>query len=73
MKQAIIGMLGMSDKTLDTDEVLCACYIELQKVFDSGNWILLKQILKETAVGCGERNLISKMYTDHSLKCTQEA
>jgi len=43
MKQATIGMLGiMSDKTLDTDEVLCAFYIELQKVFDSGNWILLK-------------------------------
>jgi hypothetical protein len=73
-KQATIRILGiMSEITVDIEEELCACYIEWQKAFDRGNWILLKQILKVTAIGCRERNLISKLYMDHSLKCTQEA
>jgi hypothetical protein len=63
----------MSEITVDIEEELCACYIEWQKAFDRGNWILVKQILKVTAIGCRERNLISKLYMDHSLKCTQEA
>jgi hypothetical protein len=74
MKQATIGILGiMSDRTLDIEEELCACYIQWQKAFDCGKLILLKQILKVTAISCRERNLISKLYMDHILKCTQEA
>jgi len=74
MKQATIGMLGiMSERTLDIHEVLCACYIKWQKAFDRGNWISLKEFLKENAISCTERNLISKLYIDHSIKFTREA
>jgi hypothetical protein len=74
MKQATIGMLGiMSERTLDIREVLCACYIKWQKAFDRGNWISLKEFLKENAISCTERNLISKLYIDHSIKFTREA
>jgi hypothetical protein len=51
-----------------------ACLLHrMAEGIDRGNWTLLKQILKVTAIGCRERNLISKSYMDHSLKCTQEA
>jgi hypothetical protein len=74
MKQATVRMLGiMSDRTLYIEEELCACNIDWQKAFDCGKLILLKQILKVTAISCRERNLISKLYMDHSLRCTQEA
>jgi len=72
-KQAAVGMLKLiSERTLDIDRELCACYIKWQKAFDHGNWTSLMQILKETAIGCHERTLISKLYMDHSVMCKQE-
>ena len=35
MKQAIFGMLGtLSERTLDIDAKLCACYIECNVMFN---------------------------------------
>lgn len=62
----------ISERTLDIGGELCACYIKWQKAFDHGNWTSLMQILKETAIGCHERTLISKLYMDHSVMCKQE-
>ena len=72
-KQAAVGKLKLiSARTLDIDAELCACYTKWQKTFDNGNWASLMQILKETAIGCQERTLISKLYMDHSVMCIQE-
>jgi hypothetical protein len=44
-----IGMLRIiSERTLDIDEELCACFIDWQKAFDHVNWTKLMQILKGT-------------------------
>ena len=46
-----IGMLRIiSERNLDTDEELCACFIDWQKAFDLVNWTKLIQILKGTGI-----------------------
>jgi len=40
----------ISERTLDIDEELCACFIEWQKIFDLVNWTNLKQNLKEPGI-----------------------
>jgi hypothetical protein len=46
-----IGMLRIiSERTLDIDEELCACFIDWQKAFDRVNWTKLMQILKGTGL-----------------------
>jgi hypothetical protein len=42
-----VGMLRIiSERTLDIDEELCACFINWKKAFDRVNWTKLMQILK---------------------------
>jgi hypothetical protein len=64
-----IGMLRLiSKQTLDTDEELCACFIDWQKALDHVNWTKLMQILKGAGINWCERRLIRKLYADHSVK-----
>jgi hypothetical protein len=42
-----IGIVRIiSERTLDIDDELCACFIDWQKAFDCVNWTKLMQILK---------------------------
>jgi hypothetical protein len=50
-----------SERTLDIDEELCACFIDWQKAFDRVNWTKLMQTLKGTGIVWGEGTLISKL------------
>jgi hypothetical protein len=62
-----IGMLRIiSERTLDINEELCACFIDWQKAFV--NWTKLMQILKGTGIDWHERRLISKLYMEQSIK-----
>jgi hypothetical protein len=64
-----LGMLRIiSERTLDIDEELCACFIDWQKAFDYVNWTKLMQILKGTGIDWRERRLISKLYMEQSVK-----
>ena len=58
----------ISERTLETDEELCVCFIDRQKAFDRVNWTKLMQILKRTGVDWRERKLISKLYMDQRVK-----
>ena len=49
-------MLRISDQTLDTDEELCACFIDWQMALDHVTWTKLMQVLKETS-STGERKI----------------
>jgi hypothetical protein len=51
---------------LDTDEELCAFFIDWQKAFDRVNWTKLMQILKGHGIDWRERRLISKLYMEVS-------
>jgi hypothetical protein len=63
------GMLRiMSERTLNIDEELCACFIDWQKAFDRVNCIKLMQILKRNCIGRRETRLVSKLYMDQSVK-----
>jgi hypothetical protein len=59
-RDAIAMLRIISERTLDIDEELCACFIEWQKAFDRVNWTKLMQILKGTEIDWSERRLISK-------------
>jgi hypothetical protein len=64
-----LGMLRIiSERTLVIDEELCACFIDWQKAFDRVNWTKLMQILKQTRIDGRKRRLISKLYTEQSVK-----
>ena len=41
----------------DTDEELCACFIDRQKACDCAKWTKLMQILKGTGIDCYEKSL----------------
>jgi hypothetical protein len=57
------GMLRIiSERTLDIDEKLCACFIDWKKALDRVNWTKLMQILKGIGIYWGERRLIRKLY-----------
>jgi hypothetical protein len=63
------GMLRIiSERTLDIDEKLCACFIDWQKTFDRVNWTKLMQILKGTGIDWRKRRLIHKLYVIQSVK-----
>jgi hypothetical protein len=63
------GMLRIiSERTLNIDEELCACFIDWQKAFDRVNWTHLMQILKGTGIDWCERRLISKLYKEQNVK-----
>jgi len=56
-----IGMLGISERTLEIDEELCVCFIDWQKAFDRIKWTKLMQILKGTGIDWRERRLINNL------------
>jgi hypothetical protein len=45
----------ISERDLDIDEELCACFIDWQKAFDRVNWTKLMQILKGIGIDWRER------------------
>jgi hypothetical protein len=64
-----VGMLRIiSERTLEIDEEISACFIDWQRAFDRVNWTKLMQILKETAIDWHERRLISNLYMAQSVK-----
>jgi hypothetical protein len=56
------------ERTLVIDEELCGCFIDWQKAFDRVNGTKLMQILKGTGIDWRERNLISRLYVEQSVK-----
>jgi hypothetical protein len=58
----------ISEQTLDTDEELCASFINWHKAFDHVKWTKLMQILKGIGIDWHERRSISKLYMDQSVK-----
>jgi hypothetical protein len=64
-----LGMLRIiSERTLQIDEELSACFIDWQKVFDRVKWTKLMQILKKTGIDWRERILISNLYMAQKVK-----
>jgi hypothetical protein len=63
-----IGMLRISERTLEIGEELCVCFIDWQEAFDRVNWTELMQILKGTGIDWREKRLISNLYTAQSVK-----
>jgi hypothetical protein len=64
-----IGMLRIiSERTLDIDEELCACFIDWQKAFDRVKCTKVMRILKGIGIDWCERRLISKLYMEQSVK-----
>jgi hypothetical protein len=62
----------ISERTLDIDEELCACFINWQTEFDRVNWTTLMQILKRTGIDWRERELYSTLYTEQCVKVRLE-
>ena len=58
----------LSERTLEIDEELSVCFIDLQKAFDRVSWTKLMQILKEIGIDWRERRLISNLYVVQSVK-----
>ena len=64
-----IGMLKLiSEQTLEIDDKLCACFLDLQKVSDPVKWTKLIQILKKAVIDWCKRRLITELYRDQSVK-----
>ena len=57
----------MSERTLDIEVELCACFIDWQRTFYRFKWNKLLQLLTVTGVDWHQRKLISKLYMDQSL------
>jgi hypothetical protein len=51
----------ISERTLEMDEELCACFMDWQKAFDRVHWIKLMEILKGTGIDWRGRRLVSKL------------
>jgi hypothetical protein len=66
-----IGMLRISEWTLEIYEKLCACFIHWQKAFDQVKWKKLMQIIKGNGIEWHERRLIRKLYMDQNVKYNQ--
>jgi hypothetical protein len=58
----------ISKQTFDTNEGVCAFFIDWQKALYSANVNKLMNILKETGIDWRERKLISKLYMDQSVQ-----
>jgi len=61
-RAAIVMLRIISERTLETDEELCVCFIDWQKAFDRVDWTKIMQILKGTGIDWRERRLISNLY-----------
>jgi hypothetical protein len=63
------GMLRIiSERTLEIDKELCACFIDWQKEFGRVKWVKLMQIQKKTCIDWRKTRLISKLYIDQGVK-----
>jgi hypothetical protein len=58
----------ISEQTLEIDDELCACFLDLQKASDPVKWTKLIQILIKTVTDWCKRRLITKLYRDQSVK-----
>jgi hypothetical protein len=58
----------ISERTLDIDEELFACFIDWQKAFDRVYWTNLMLTLKVSGIEWRERRLIGKLYMEQSVK-----
>jgi hypothetical protein len=58
----------ISERALEIDEKLSACFIDWQKEFDRVNWTKSMQILKKIGIDWCERILISNLYVAQSIK-----
>ena len=64
-----IGMMRIiAERTLETDEELCVCFIDWQKAFDRVNWTNLMHMLKRIVIDWRERRLIRKLYMVQKVK-----
>jgi len=64
-----IGMLRMSERTLEMDEELTMCLLHrVAEGIDRVNWTKLMQILKGTGIDWHGRRLISNLYMAQSVK-----
>ena len=61
------GVLRISELTW-TQARNCVCFIKWQKIFYRASWAKLMQILKGNGIDWRGRILISKLYTDQSVK-----
>jgi hypothetical protein len=57
-----------SERTLDLDGELCACWIDWQPAFDRVNWTNLMLILEGTGTEWRKGRLISKLLMIQSAK-----
>jgi hypothetical protein len=58
----------ISERALDIDQELRACFIDRQKEFDRGNLTKFMQILNGSGIDWGQRRLIRKLYMDQIVK-----
>jgi hypothetical protein len=63
-----VGMLRIISERTWTWIRNCACFIDWKKAFERVTWTKLMQILKGTGIDWHKRRLISKLYTDESVK-----
>jgi len=58
----------ISERNLDIDEELYACFKDWQKTFHNVNWTKLMQIIKGTDIEWRERRLISNLGMGQCVK-----
>jgi len=63
-----IGMLKISELTLDREEGLCFSFTYWHKVFDPLHWIKFMQFLKGTGINWRKRRFNSKLNMDQNVK-----
>ena len=64
-----IGTLRIiSERTLDTDKELCACFTDWQKAVNCLYWTKVMQILKATGDDWGKTRSTSKPYMNQALR-----
>jgi hypothetical protein len=58
----------ISERSLDSDEELCACFMDGQKACDRVKWTKSMEILKNNSVDWRQRRVINKLYMGHRVK-----
>jgi hypothetical protein len=58
----------ISERTLNIEEELCACFIDCQNAFDHVKWTKLMQILVGTDIDWREMRLIKELYMCQRVK-----
>jgi hypothetical protein len=57
----------ISERTLDINKELCACFVDWQKTFEHVNWTKLMHVVKETGTD-RHKGRISKLYMKQGVK-----